>query len=85
MINVQRAYSIPPTMKPEIELQKQGLVQQINVDPANHFILILRNFCDAIITGKKPDYLPLLSQARAMEALRISARENRKVSLSEIN
>lgn len=85
IIHVQRAYSIPPTMKPEVELQKQGLIQRIDIPPANHFALIFSAFCEAILNGKKPNYASLLCQARAMEALRLSAEKNRTVSLSEID
>lgn len=85
IIHVKRAYSIPPTMRPEVELQKQGSIQNVEVAAANHFVFIIAAFCNAIGSGKKPDYAPLLSQARAMEALRLSAEGKRTVSLSEID
>ena len=84
LIRVNRAYSIPPDMKPDVELQKQGVSQRINVDAANHFVLLISAFCEVIGSDMKPDYSSLLLQARAMEALRVSAREGRKVRLSEI-
>ncbi len=84
LIRVNRAYSIPADMKPDVELQKQGGSQRIEVDAANHFVLLISAFCEAIGSDMKPDYSPLLLQARAMEALRRSAREGRTVRLSEI-
>ena len=84
LITVGRAYSLPPEMKPEVELQKQGFSQKVEVKAANHFVLLISAFCEAIGSDMKPDYSSLLLQARAMEALRVSAREGRKVRLSEI-
>lgn len=81
---VKRAYTIPADMKPEVELQQQGLTQNVEINSANHFVLIFTAFCDAILSEQKPDYALLLSQARAMEALRLSAQEKRSVGLSEI-
>ena len=84
LITVNRAYSIPPEMKPEVELQQQGFSQKVEVNAENHFTLIFSDFCDALLQNKKLEYGPLLAQARVMEALRRSAEQNRKVGLSEI-
>ncbi len=84
LLQVKRAYSIPATMKPEVELQKPGQSQNIEVPPANHFALIFSAFADAIHHHREPNYGPLLAQARAMEALRWSAQKERTVRLSEI-
>ncbi len=84
LLHVTRAYSIPPSMKPEVELQKQGGSQHLDLPAANHFVLIFSAFCDAILQNREPDYQPLLAQARAMEALRLSAKEERTVRLGEI-
>jgi len=84
LIKVQRAYSIPPDMKPEVEVHMGNSSTRLDLAAANHFVLIFSNFCEAIRQNRPPRYAHLLAQARAMEALRISARENRKVRLSEI-
>ena len=84
LIEVKRAYSIPPEMKPDIELIKQGSVSKVDVSPANHFSLIFEDFCSSIIKKRKCDYNRLISQARVMEALRISSRENRKVAIADV-
>jgi len=93
IINVNRAYSIPPDMKPEIELATNENLKetkvQINVESANHFELIFKDFCDTILNNdtKKTAliYEKIINQAKVLEAIRISSRENRKVDLSEIN
>jgi predicted dehydrogenase len=84
LINVNRAYSIPADMKPQVELVKQDLIKKIDIPNADHFSLIFEDFCSKVLEGKKLDYSPLISQARLMEALRISAKENRKVEVRDI-
>lgn len=85
LIEVKRAYTIPPDMKPRIELIKQGSTEKIDAPSANHFSLIFEDFCSSIIEGKKCNYSRLILQARVMEALRISSKENRKVAVADIN
>lgn len=95
LINVNRAYSIPPTLKPEIECVTNENMQekraQIDAPAVNQFELIFSDFCDTILQQeiKKEKinsvYRNILNQARALEAARISARENRKVLLSELD
>lgn len=91
-ITVNRAYSIPPDMKPQVELLKNEnlleTVTTLDLPAANHFELIFHDFCETILsknTGKTLlVYQQLLSQAKVLEAVRISSRENRKVLLSEV-
>ncbi len=85
ILHVKRAYSIPAEIRPEVEVHKAGSSVSVDVPATNHFVLMFTAFCDAILQGKKPDYLPLLAQARAMEALRISAKEERMVKVREIS
>ncbi len=94
LINVNRAYSIPPNLKPEIECitneNLQEKREQIDVPAVNQFELIFSDFCKTILhkdmeTIKiNSTYEKILNQAKALEAARISAHENRKVFLSEI-
>jgi len=92
LIKIGRAYSIPPDFKPQLELLtnenfKESIIS-IDVPAANQFALIFKDFCDTILNKDKDKiektYTKILSQARALEALRISARENRKVYLGEV-
>tara|TARA_Y100000310_G_scaffold274378_1_gene290362 strand:+ start:7529 stop:8521 length:993 start_codon:yes stop_codon:yes gene_type:complete len=84
LINVERAYSIPDDMKPQMTLLKQDSTQKIDVPPANHFTLIFTDFFNSILEKRKIDYSSLLSQARVMEALRVSSKEDRKVKVASI-
>jgi len=92
-IKVHRAFSIPANLKPMIELiTNDGANEKIiNVDvlPANQFQLIFEDFFNTIINQDKVKinnlYAEILLQAKAMEALRISHKEDRKVNLREID
>jgi len=94
LIKVGRAYAIPPDMKPIIEITKnenrQEKVIPVDVPAANHFENIFRDFCDAVLNKEKNKekieniYSSILNQAKVLEAIRISAKEDRKVMLSEI-
>lgn len=86
LIKVNRAYSIPESMKPQVELIKQDLTEKIDAPSANQFTLIFDDFCNRVLEDKynEFDYSSLVSQARVMEALRISAKENRKVEVKSI-
>lgn len=94
IINVNRAYSIPVDMKPNIEcITNENLKEkkeQIDIPATNQFELIFSDFCETILhketatTKINTTYEKILNQAKTLEAARISARENRKVFLSEI-
>ena len=93
-ISVNRAYSIPSEMKPQVELLKNENLREtvtvLDIPAANHFELIFHDFCETILNKDKAKneidkiYAQLLSQAKVLEAVRISARENRKVLLYEV-
>ncbi len=83
IINVERAFSIPADMKSNVSLIKQDVENDIEIPAANHFTLIFEDFFDKI-KMKEYDYSNLVSQAKVMEALRISAKEDRKVHIDEL-
>ncbi len=91
-ITVNRAYSIPPEMKPQVELLKNENLREtitaLDLPAANHFELLFHDFCETILSKNKDKtnlvYQQLLSQAKVLEAVRISSRENRKVLFSEV-
>lgn len=87
MIAVNRAYSIPESMKPDVILYKQDFEKRIDVESANQFVNTFRDFVSKLLESniKEADYEKLLRHAKVMEALRISARENRKVFLNEFD
>lgn len=94
LIKSERAYSIPPDMKPVLRLitneNMTETISNIDAPAANHFELIFRDFCDTVINRKNESakiekiYAEIVNQAKTLEALRISAEENRKVKLAEI-
>ena len=93
LVKVMRAYAISPTTEPMIELlQNDGtkdVVTQVKADSANHFELTFKDFCNTILRKDKQKtftmYENILAQAKVMEAVRISAKENRKVNLKELD
>lgn len=94
LLKVARAYSIPPNTKPVVELvtnvDRKETITAIDAPAANHFELIFYDFCDTVLEKEKrggkisATYARLIAQARVLEAMRVSARENRKVFLKEI-
>ena len=91
-ITVNRAYSIPPDMNPQVELLKnedfQEKIISVDIPAENHFELLFHDFCETVLkqdrTKMDKMYNQLLSQAKVLEAVRTSSRENRKVLLSEV-
>lgn len=94
LIHVKRAYTIPPDMKPKIELVKNEnlneFVLPINAPAANHFELIFKDFCNTILNIDRSTeklqhiYAKIISQAKVLEAIRVSSSENRKVWMKEV-
>lgn len=83
---VKKAYSIPPTMEPTIELYKQEGMQLINIPPKNHFSKMIDAFCEAIIqgTGEGIFEQEAYYQAIVMEAARRSYHNGNTVFLKEV-
>jgi len=94
VLNVKQAYSIRPDTKPIVELTQiqnyQEVVTQINAPSANQFEILFHDFCDTILNQENRAekinniYLRLLAQAKVLEAMRLSALENRMVEVKEI-
>lgn len=94
LVKTGRAYSIPPDMKPPLEvvtnIDRTETVTAVQAPAANHFELIFYDFCDTVLNQEKrgdkisATYARLVAQARVLEAMRVAARENRKVFLKEI-
>ncbi len=97
LIKLNRAFSIPPTLEPPIELiTNENMTQKIEnprVPAFNQFEAIFADFIHTICnqnskaTAEKhyTRIQNILNQARCLEAARISSKENRKVFLSEVN
>ena len=92
LIKVERAYSIPADMKPNMKLiTNENLTEietAIDIPAANHFELIFHSFCDTIINKEKmagqieDTFSKITNQAKTLEALRQSSKENRKIELA---
>jgi predicted dehydrogenase len=94
LIRVSRAYSIPPDMKPPVELYRnenmQETITSVEVQAANQFELIFKDFCNTILNKEKKKekiektYSKILLQAKVLEAMRISSKERRRVEVKEV-
>ncbi len=94
LVKVGRAYAIAPDFKPIVELttneNRKDMTVSVDVPAHNHFETIFSEFCDLVLDRtsqaqkKEKKYADILAQAKVLEAIRISARENRRVGLSEI-
>lgn len=94
LVNVERAYSISSEMKPIVELVKienyKNVIKKIDIPAANQFGLIFRDFCETVLNKRNRAnkinniYSQMLDQAKVLEALRLSSKENKKVKISEI-
>ncbi len=91
LVRVNRAYSIPANLEPPVEIlhneTAKDVITSVKVQAANHFEIIFRDFCNTVLSKniqKISDvYKNILAQAKLMEAVRLSAAENRKVYLKE--
>jgi len=89
IVRTNRAFAIPPTMAPTVELVTNDGTQDkreaIEIPAANQFALSFDFFCTAVASDDKEKfndmYKRIICQARVLEAMRISAREGRRVNI----
>lgn len=89
LIRTQRAFALPPTHAPEVELitndGKKEVRQILDVPATDQFAKSFEFFCSAILRDDKKVfgdmYERILKQARVLEGMRHSAREGKRVSL----
>lgn len=89
MVRTDRAFAIPPTFAPTIELitndGSKDTHTSVEIPAANQFARSFDFFCSAIAKGDKKRfedmYERILHQAAVMEAMRTSAREGKRVEL----
>lgn len=87
LIQLSRAYNIPPDMKPIIQMEFAEKDEKILLEPANHFQLMVDSFCKVILEEENEKFNfeeDLLIQAAIMEACRKSFTEKRVIKISEI-
>ena len=83
-LRMGRAYAVPNDMAVKIFLESDDKVKEIAIPSADHFKLMIDDFCQEILAGKKgtKDYEEdLLAQARVLDAGRISSLERRIVHI----
>ena len=86
-LSTERAYAVPKDMAVKIFLEAAGDVREIVIPPADHFKLMLDDFCKEILLGSASTQRyeeDLLAQARILDVGRISHTEHRTVRLSEL-
>ena len=89
MVRTTRAFAIPPSLLPPVELiTNDGTKEQreaVEVPAANQFALSFDFFTKAVATHDVAQfedmYERILKQARVLEAMRVSAKEGRRVVL----
>ena len=86
MLNLSRAYNIPPDMSASLKISVTKNYE-IKLKPVNHFRLMIDNFSKEVQGISKSNFnfeKDLLNQARVMEAARRSSQQRRMVNISEI-
>ena len=86
-IKAARAYAVPRDMSTKIYLDKDDVVEEMIIEPADHFRLMLDDFCKEVAKGgasTKKYEEDILDQARVIEAIKLSSKENRPVKISEM-
>ena len=86
-VRMGRAYAVPRDSETKIFLEANDTVEEITVPPADHFRIMVDDFCEEILRGDhgtRNYEEDLLAQARVFEAAKISAAEKRLVTLSEV-
>ncbi len=87
-VKMGRAYAVPRDMSTKIFLDIDDRVEEMTIEPADHFQIMIHDFCREIAKGTesvKKYEDELLSQARVLEAARISHVEGRVVKITEIS
>ncbi len=88
LVELTRAYAIKPNIDSTILIHTDDKIEEIKIPWVDQTQLMIDEFCLVINSKKTPtfDYeTDLLSQARVLEALRLSNNENRIVNLGELN
>ncbi|NDB90973.1 MAG: gfo/Idh/MocA family oxidoreductase [Thaumarchaeota archaeon] len=86
-LKLSRSYNIPPDMSALLTLNNAKENNEISIEPANHFSLMIDGFSKEVLGIDQAAFNfedDLLNQAKVMEAARLSSLENRFIKLSEI-
>ncbi len=71
-IFLDRCYTTPDTIENTIHIKVENDEREIKVNKANHFTLMIDNFCNKIINSEPREeiYLGLISQAKAIDVIK---------------
>lgn len=89
IVTTNRAFAIPPTLAPRVELitndGKQESREEIAVPATNQFAESFSYFCSAVVRADTEAFVDMydriLRQAKVLEAMRTSAKEGKRVVL----
>jgi predicted dehydrogenase len=89
IVKTNRAFAIPPTFAPTIEIitndGTKDIHRSVAIPATNQFTKSFDFFCSAVAENNKPKfedmYDRIIRQATVLEAMRVSAREKRRVEL----
>ncbi|MBX9765454.1 Gfo/Idh/MocA family oxidoreductase [Patescibacteria group bacterium] len=89
IVKTNRAFAIPPTLAPTIEIitndGTKEIRRSVDIPATNQFTKSFDFFCTAVAEGDKKKfedmYDRILRQATVLEAMRVSARDGRRVVL----
>lgn len=84
LIRVNKAYSIDENTKPDIDYEYGYEKDKIIVDSVNQYKETFDKFFVDIIENRESKFNEILNINKILEAVRISARENRKVNIDEV-
>jgi dTDP-3,4-didehydro-2,6-dideoxy-alpha-D-glucose 3-reductase len=87
-IILNRAYAVPSNFETKIKLEKDDENEIIKNIPVDQTAIMIKTFYEEIMKINKSDFnfeVELLSQAKVMEAVRISNEKNEFIKLEEIN
>jgi len=90
MVQTKRAFAVPPTFVPPVFLVtnngKEETTEPVEVPSANQFELSFDFFCSAVASGDQSQFEAMYNrihqQARVLEAMRVSAKEGRRVIIN---
>jgi predicted dehydrogenase len=88
IVELKRAYAVPPDFSPTIELVVSDKKSQIKIEPTDHFKNMINIFCQEIQKNEKDSINfeeDLLNQAKLLEAIRESSKRNTIINLSDIH
>lgn len=86
-LRLSRSYNIPPDMSASLTVNSYKQNEEISIELANHFILMVDGFCREILQSQTSLFNfeeDLLNQAKVMEAARLSSSAKRVVEILEI-